>query len=233
MTPTIKSIQKRVAQEFGVRVTEMKSERRARRVSHPRQVAMYLCHRLTSQSYPAIGGAFGGRDHTTVMHAKGAVEERMERDPELRKIVRALERELGHQIRATTAKHDLSQIQLEAASAATRDFKNGEFSELAGRAEDLATALQETFNELPAAAGQIHDGRDITLFASETGTWTIMVTEHQTATLVMHGEAWGDKERVLTPLRPDVAALKSRDADDAPRSRKCITCGYSLQITLI
>ena len=72
---TIEEIQKRVAEHFNVRIADMHSARRARAVARPRQVAMYLAKQLTSRSLPEIGRKFGGRDHTTVMHAVRKIEE--------------------------------------------------------------------------------------------------------------------------------------------------------------
>ena len=72
---TIEEIQKRVAEHFNVRLSEMYSARRARAVARPRQIAMYLSKQLTARSLPEIGRKFGGRDHTTVMHAVRRVEE--------------------------------------------------------------------------------------------------------------------------------------------------------------
>ncbi len=72
---TIEEIQKRVAEHFNIRLSEMYSARRARAVARPRQVAMYLSKQLTARSLPEIGRKFGGRDHTTVMHAVRKVDE--------------------------------------------------------------------------------------------------------------------------------------------------------------
>ena len=72
---TIEEIQKRVAEHFNIRFSDMHSARRARAVARPRQVAMYLAKQLTSRSLPEIGRKFGGRDHTTVMHAVRKVDE--------------------------------------------------------------------------------------------------------------------------------------------------------------
>ncbi len=77
---TIDEIQKRVAEHFNIRLSDMHSARRARAVARPRQVAMYLSKMLTSRSLPEIGRKFGGRDHTTVMHAVRKVEELREID---------------------------------------------------------------------------------------------------------------------------------------------------------
>jgi len=72
---TIDEIQKRVAEHYNIRLADMHSARRARAVARPRQVAMYLCKQLTPRSLPEIGRKFGGRDHTTVMHAVRKIEE--------------------------------------------------------------------------------------------------------------------------------------------------------------
>lgn len=72
---TIDEIQRKVAEHYNIKLTDMHSARRARQVARPRQVAMYLAKQLTSRSLPEIGRKFGGRDHTTVMHAVRKVEE--------------------------------------------------------------------------------------------------------------------------------------------------------------
>lgn len=72
---TIDEIQKRVAEHYNIRLSDMHSARRARAVARPRQVAMFLCKQLTPRSLPEIGRKFGGRDHTTVMHAVRKIEE--------------------------------------------------------------------------------------------------------------------------------------------------------------
>ncbi|MBP6095876.1 MAG: chromosomal replication initiator protein DnaA [Methyloversatilis sp.] len=66
---TLEFIQKTVADYFKIKVSEMYSKKRTRAIARPRQVAMWLAKELTPESYPAIGEAFGGRDHTTVLHA--------------------------------------------------------------------------------------------------------------------------------------------------------------------
>jgi len=72
---TIDEIQKRVAEHYNVRLADMHSARRSRDIARPRQIAMYLCKQLTPRSLPEIGKKFGGRDHTTVIHAIRRVEE--------------------------------------------------------------------------------------------------------------------------------------------------------------
>jgi chromosomal replication initiator protein len=72
---TIDEIQKKVAEHYNIKLADMHSARRARSVARPRQVAMYLAKQLTARSLPEIGRKFGGRDHTTVMHAVKKIEE--------------------------------------------------------------------------------------------------------------------------------------------------------------
>lgn len=80
---TINTIQKVVAEHFGMRVEEMRAKRRTKGVAFPRQVAMYLSRELTDASLPHIGDEFGGRDHTTVMHACERVKEALAQDAHL------------------------------------------------------------------------------------------------------------------------------------------------------
>ncbi|MCC7260075.1 MAG: chromosomal replication initiator protein DnaA [Alphaproteobacteria bacterium] len=72
---SIEDIQKKVAEHFNIRIADMHSARRSRSVARPRQVAMYLAKKLTTKSLPEIGRKFGGKDHTTVMHAVKKIEE--------------------------------------------------------------------------------------------------------------------------------------------------------------
>jgi chromosomal replication initiator protein len=89
---SIDDIQKQVANHYNIKVSDMHSARRSRAVARPRQVAMYLSKKLTSKSLPEIGRKFGGKDHTTVMHAVKRVEELMAADQEMANDVELLDR---------------------------------------------------------------------------------------------------------------------------------------------
>jgi chromosomal replication initiator protein len=91
---TIDEIQRRVSDHFNIRATEMVSARRARAVARPRQIAMYLSKQLTPRSLPEIGRRFGGRDHTTVIHAVKQIEKLRASDSEIDSDVRTLLRSL-------------------------------------------------------------------------------------------------------------------------------------------
>ncbi|HPY40086.1 MAG TPA: chromosomal replication initiator protein DnaA [Thiolinea sp.] len=91
---SISNIKKLVAKHYNVRTTEMDSKRRTRSVARPRQVAMALAKELTSHSLPEIGTEFGGRDHTTVLHACRKIAELRESDPRMEEDYRILIRSL-------------------------------------------------------------------------------------------------------------------------------------------
>lgn len=95
---TIEEIQRRVAEYYNVRLADMLSARRARAVARPRQVAMYLSKQLTTRSLPEIGRKFGGRDHTTVIHAVRKIDELCQSDSGIEEDVDLLRRMLegGH-----------------------------------------------------------------------------------------------------------------------------------------
>jgi len=91
---SIDEIQRAVVEHFGLKMSDMASPRRARAVARPRQIAMYLCKQLTTRSLPEIGRKFGGRDHTTVMHAVRTIERLRQEDPQVREDVETLLRRL-------------------------------------------------------------------------------------------------------------------------------------------
>lgn len=87
---TVENIQKTVADYFKIKVADLFSKKRSRQIARPRQVAMWLAKNLTSQSYPSIGDAFGGRDHTTVLHAVRTIDSLRAKDNELNHDVHVL-----------------------------------------------------------------------------------------------------------------------------------------------
>lgn len=91
---TIDEIQRKVAEHYNIRLADMHSARRSRNVARPRQVAMFLAKQLTARSLPEIGRKFGGRDHTTVMHAVRKVEELVGEDVSFAQDVEVIKRAL-------------------------------------------------------------------------------------------------------------------------------------------
>lgn len=89
---TVEEIKKKVADHYRIRLADMTSARRSKAIVRPRQVAMYLCKQLTQRSLPEIGRHFGGRDHTTVIHAIKKIEQLLATDGELSEDVDLLRR---------------------------------------------------------------------------------------------------------------------------------------------
>ena len=89
-------VQKVASESFGVKISDLKSKRRTKAVVLPRQVAMYLCRTLANSSLPEIGHFFGGKDHSTVIHACKVIEEKKENDSELRSRIEMLIRQIRY-----------------------------------------------------------------------------------------------------------------------------------------
>jgi chromosomal replication initiator protein len=88
--PTMDDVMRVVTAQFGVKATDLQSRRRTNAIAHPRQIGMYLARRITRHSLEEIGGFFGGRDHTTVLHAVRKVEGDLKRDERFRGLLAGL-----------------------------------------------------------------------------------------------------------------------------------------------
>ena len=87
---TIDQIQRKVCDFFGIRLSDLKAKNRTKAIAFPRQIAMYLARQLTHASLSEVGRAFGGKDHTTVLHAVDKVQVLLQEDPKLRKTIDGL-----------------------------------------------------------------------------------------------------------------------------------------------
>jgi chromosomal replication initiator protein len=92
---TLEDVQEVVANRFKVKVSELKSKRRTKTLVHPRQIAMFLARELTDSSFPEIGREFGGKDHTTIIHACRQIEKALEGDATLRTTMESLKDEIS------------------------------------------------------------------------------------------------------------------------------------------
>ena len=93
---TVDDVQKAVCEYFGIRMSDLKGKKRNRSVTFPRMIAMYICRERLQESFPSIGDRFGGRDHSTVMHAVRKMANRIaEDDAEVLGPIDAVERKLG------------------------------------------------------------------------------------------------------------------------------------------
>jgi chromosomal replication initiator protein len=93
---TISEIQKTVGEHFDMKLDDFKAKKRTKAIAFPRQIAMYLARELTDFSLPKIGDEFGGRDHTTVIHAHEKIAKELQTDFSLRQTIEALKEKLGH-----------------------------------------------------------------------------------------------------------------------------------------
>ncbi|MDO5002633.1 MAG: chromosomal replication initiator protein DnaA [bacterium] len=91
----IHRIQKIVSEYFQITVEDIRSKKRSSNISFPRQIAMYLCRNMTSESFPKIGTEFGGKDHSTVMHSVEKIEQEVKVNPDLAKIIDKLKNDIG------------------------------------------------------------------------------------------------------------------------------------------
>ncbi len=91
---TVEQVQKVVSEFYGVKITDLTGKRRIRGFAGPRQIAMYLCRRHVKASYPDIGSRFGGKDHSTVVHAVTKIERKIQEDPKVREQILTLEQHL-------------------------------------------------------------------------------------------------------------------------------------------
>ena len=87
-------IQKIVSEYFQITVEDMKSKKRSSNISFPRQIAMYLCRTMTSESFPKIGTEFGGKDHSTVIHSVDKIEQEMKVNSDLKNIIEKLKKDI-------------------------------------------------------------------------------------------------------------------------------------------
>src|SRR5438445_11975023 len=92
---TIESIQKAVAEQFGLRLAEIKAKNNSRAIVYPRQIAMYLAKHLTEASLPEIGRQFGGKHHTTVLHSVEKLDQVRKTDKDLNRLINKLTEQLG------------------------------------------------------------------------------------------------------------------------------------------
>ncbi len=151
---TIAAIQARVADRYGIGLSEMFSDSKAWKTVRPRQVAMYLAKQMTPCSLPVIGRAFGGRDHTTVMHAVRRVEELMAGDAAFAAAVGALRDQTDeHRVQRPAAREALDAAAQ--ALRATVDARIRRLQQLGADIDALATELADSDADLAGAVERL------------------------------------------------------------------------------
>ena len=91
----VRRIQKVVSEYFQISVEDIRSKKRSSNIAFPRQIAMYLCRKMTNESFPKIGTEFGGKDHSTVMHSVEKIEKEIASNKELSQIIEKLKKDIG------------------------------------------------------------------------------------------------------------------------------------------
>lgn len=194
MTVTVEAIKRAVAHAFGLSLNDLLSKRRSQSVSRPRQVAMYLTQQMTVLSTPAIGEKFGGRDHTTVLHAVRTIEALMERDPEFKNRIDQLrdEARLTQTDLARFSSTNLEDVTLQAHRVALRQAKRSPGRIVVGDASEMRDALKAEFNEIARESGEGNDGQMVELLTSPAGSWSLLLIAPDTdrAQLIASGDDW-------------------------------------------
>ena len=90
----VENIQKAVTTHYNIKIADLKSPKKLRIYAMPRQIAMYLCRTMTKSSYPEIGAKFGGKDHSTVIHAVRQIEKKINEDREIKSVIETIKNEL-------------------------------------------------------------------------------------------------------------------------------------------
>ncbi len=93
---TIEKIQKIVAEHFQLKISDLKSSKRLKNLVFPRQLAMYICRKMTDLSYPEIGSKFGGKDHSTIIHAIKKIDKKINEDLHTQTLVEKLMEKIGN-----------------------------------------------------------------------------------------------------------------------------------------
>jgi len=239
MTVTVEAIKRTVAHAFGLSLTGLLSKRRSRSVARPRQIAMYLTQEMTLLSTPAIGKKFGGRDHTTVIHAVRTIEALMQRDPDFKKRVDQLREEalLTQSDLARFSSTSLEDVAVQAHRVALRQAKRMPGSLVVGDVSEMRDALKAEFNEIARESGEGNDGQMVELLTSPAGSWSLLLIAPDTdrAQLIASGDDWrragpsGCGIKRITK-KPDAPAPAAPPPPPLPptspvKERECAMCG--------
>lgn len=223
MKASISLIKRYVADGFGVPVASLSDPSRLRKYARPRQVAMYFGRKMTVLSTAGIGRAFGGRDHTTVMHSVKKVAELMAQDPDFRRQVEDVRSGIEAALEdAELAEIDLRNLQGDDRRAALRQVKRTPGGRAIGSYRQMLHDLNREFGEKLVHGAADAFGSEIKFLVSENGTWSMLslfTSDGLNARLVTFGEGWKDFGRGL-----GVKRLTTPAARNEVKKRPCNMC---------
>jgi len=230
MSISINTIKLVVARSFSMPLTIMDGRQRSRKVARPRQVAMYLAKTMTHHSLPIIGRHFGGRDHTTVMHAVRVIESLIDNDAAFKLHVESLREQVSLEQWGDLdgLNKDLNDVAHNAHRAAVYQAKTVPGSAVTGSVSDLRLALKSEFNEDPAQMGIMEAGYSVQLLVSKAGTWSLLQisSDGDSAKLIASGYDWtGEKPATPAMNRMSAPAKKGpRSEQSEQKERPCARC---------
>lgn len=232
MNPSIDIIKRHVAACFEIPVAHMTSQRRGRVVARPRQVAMFLATKLTNQSLPAIGAKFGGRDHTTVMHAVKTIQSLIDSDPDFAATMKRVQATMPVVLGSgqVVGTDDLDIAARAAVHAVVKRAKSATGGTAAGHLKTVRDSLYEIYSERPVARGLTNVDDQVELLVSDQGTWSIVVItdDGDHAQLIASGDGWEAVPPPPSTVAPDALFCPTVRAPippaTYPRRDKCMGC---------
>jgi hypothetical protein len=239
MIPSVQVIKKHVAKSFGIPRTSMESSQRHRVVARPRQIAMFMAATMTHHSYPEIGRMFGGRDHTTVMHAVRKIEELMSIDVEFSDRVKEVKATIfaPPEIGIDDSVDNLDEAARQVCRAAVRRAKVEMGASVSGKPETLRQTLLEAYGERVAITGMTRDGHSVELLVSRKGTWSMIevAADGEVARMVVSGFEWRTPAPQESPaVLPTPDVQPAPDAPPAyPRDDNCMRCRKTFKRTSV
>ena len=227
MTPTVQAIKCHVAKSFGIPRNSMEGAQRNRQIARPRQVAMFMAASLTQHSYPEIGRMFGGRDHTTVMHAVRKIRELMEINPDFADRVKEVQSAIAASPTSApgAATADLEEAARQACKAAVRRAKTEMGAGVSGKPDTLRRTLLEAFGERTAFTGMTRDGHGVELLVSAKGAWSMIevAADGECARMIVSGYELQSPEPTTPPAAPPAPPAAYPCRDRCMRCRKTFT----------
>lgn len=203
--PLVSDIKRHVGAYFRISMIDLESKKRARVYSRPRQIAMFLMKELTLHSLPEIGLYLGKRDHTTVMHGCGVIDNLMGRDKDLAQSVVSIREAIQNNIsihnQALTS--DLTIAANFAMVGEVRRAKLNDGLSFRGPLDAIISILSEVWDEHHLFDGQRRNSTPFAFFVAPSGTWSMIEINDDEGLLVAAGTGWSATGNKALPCAAD------------------------------